>query len=207
MRLLAPELTLERRNRAALEGALDRFCCASLPRGEAVAAIDRVASLLAQSTPELARADIVVPVLRAGLAMFASVDAAAGYVDTAFAVYRRTNAGAVGTWTPARTFPDARHAVVVDVIAASGGTVEQVLRDLPTYAPSVQRISLLLCFATPQALARVALASRIPVDATVGRLCQGVDPNGYVIPPTHGDAGEKLYAANPSATASTSPAS
>jgi uracil phosphoribosyltransferase len=178
-----------------LEVTLDAFCCATAGRSQATASIAAATKIIAAATPRLAEIDLVVPIARAGLAMLSSVDLATGYLDTLFAICRRGKVGVSCTWTPPALVTNARHPAVLDVVAATGRTVELVIGSLHERLADLRSITVLVCFATPDALDALTAATRVPTCVVIGRLCDGVDSEGYIIPATHGDAGDKLFGA------------
>ncbi len=178
---------------AELDAALERFCRCRTGRAEALDAIASATAAMTPAVPALDSVDLVVPVLRAGLSMLPAADIACGFPDVAFAVCRRTAGEVVCTWAPAQASVGAEHVLILDVILATGRTLKRVIGDLVGRAPSPRLISVLVCFATHEGLARAIEGADVEVSATIGRFCEGVDPDGYVIPPTNGDAGDKLF--------------
>lgn len=183
---------------ARLAARLHGFSQPGIDRAGATQAIYSATTILAAATPQLDRVDLMVPIARAGLAMLPPADAATGYVNTLFAICRRRGSVDVNcVWTPPNAATRSRHAVILDVVAATGRTINVVTASLRERAPVLESITLLLCFATPDALETISVATEVPVCAVVGRLCDGVDAGGYVLPTTNGDAGDKLFGALP----------
>jgi uracil phosphoribosyltransferase len=183
-----------------LRAALSSFAQPGIDRSDAMRAIAVATRILVESCPDADSVDLLVPVLRAGLAMFPVADALVGYVDVWFSICKRTDGGVDCDWTRAAIGTRPRHAMVLDVIAARGDTVVAVAEELTAKVSSLERISSLVCFATPEALEQISAAASVPVCMTVGSLCDSVDADGYVVPSTNGDAGDKLFARSSSRT-------
>lgn len=155
--------------------------------------IESATSILAGALPREHEVDLVVPIARAGFAMLRPTDEATGYVDTMFAIARRSRTGVDCSWTPPDQVLLSRHALLLDVVAATGETLAVVTTELCDRVPTLRSITALLCFATRNALDAMSAAATVPTVAIVGRMCEGVDARGYVIPATNGDSGDKLF--------------
>lgn len=176
-----------------LQTALDDFCRPSVGRSTATDAVEAIAEILLQRTPGIGAVDLLVPIARAGLALLRPADIATRYADVLFSMCRRTSAGITMTWSPPRIADRATNALILDIVTATGGTLDVVVPALRRQAPSLRSITIVTCFATPEALERLATHDRGDLVVVVGRVCGGVDADGYVWPPTNGDTGDKLF--------------
>jgi uracil phosphoribosyltransferase len=142
---------------------------------------------------ELGDTPLLVPILRAGLAMWPAADAHFGHPRTAFAVARKTK----GTDHVELSFssgldrPPATGLLMLDTVSATGDTVVYTASALRTLHREIP-ISALVCYASPQAIASIEKA-RALTRLYVAVRSEGVDPQGWLLPKIGGDAGEKLY--------------
>jgi len=135
----------------------------------------------------------LVPVLRAGAAMWPVANRLMGMPETRFVVGRRDpRTHTVDLrWTSSSTDWGAG-AVVLDPILARGDTLTAVCRTL--YEMGAPAVSALVCYAAPQGILRLRrefrasdLRLRVAVAGT------GLTGDGFVLPITHGDMGDKLF--------------
>jgi len=184
---------IDDRNNMIVEG-VKAFSEVGLQRSLARHQIDTITRrALEELGALLPRPEILVPVARAGVAMWQAADNHFQYPETAFAISRKTKgttqvdvtvtAGLVGT--------RARDILMLDTVAATGDTVLAVAEALRAIAPNA-RIYALICYASPEAIHRIQEADSLH-HLAVAVQSMGVDPFGWLLPKIGGDAGDKLF--------------
>ena len=91
--------------------------------------------------------------------------------------------------------PGEQQCLVLDTVLATGDTVLRLCDDLWKASLEKNRraqVVVLCCYASPEALARIAAHSAV-VSIFVARQADTVDEQGYLVPYTHGDMGDKLF--------------
>lgn len=136
--------------------------------------------------------DALCPILRAGLPFAVGISRYYPGAHVA-AIHARRLRGrdrvAIERMGPLR---DGTTVLLIDTIGATGSTLVAVSGAI---REDYQRMRILAisAYASPMAVERVLACGTVD-DYIVGRLADGVDTDGYLYPPTHGDAGDKLYA-------------
>ena len=152
---------------------------------------DMGASLGQRLRSESVQFDYLCPILRAGLPLAVGLSRHFPYVEVAPIHARRefnTQTIAVERIAAIR---DGSTLLLVDTIAATGGTLVTLGRLLKQEWEGL-RLLVAVGYASPTALER--LESSDVFDSTwVGRIADGVDAQGYLFPATHGDAGDKMF--------------
>jgi uracil phosphoribosyltransferase len=136
--------------------------------------------------------DTLCPILRAGLPFAVGISRHYPGAHVA-AIHARRLGGrdrvAIERMGPLR---DGATILLIDTIGATGSTLVAVSGAIREDYPRM-RILAISAYASPTAVERVLACGTVD-DYIVGRLADGVDADGYLYPPTHGDAGDKLYA-------------
>ncbi len=138
---------------------------------------------------------LLVPVLRAGLAMWGEANAYFGVPETSFLMGQKekgTNRATV-VWAKKNEL-DGKQVVILDPIIATGDTLIEVCKGITDSFPTAEppQLTVLACYAAPEGVNAV-LSNTENVDLVVGCMAETVDTNGYLVPPTHGDMGDKLF--------------
>ncbi|QYF94327.1 hypothetical protein KY495_03665 [Massilia sp. PAMC28688] len=81
--------------------------------------------------------------------------------------------------------------LLIDTVTATGKTLSYLAKEIQRHQPGC-RIIATVAYASPQALTLLERESVID-HMWVGHLSDSVDSNGYLIPPTNGDTGDKLF--------------
>lgn len=140
---------------------------------------------------------LLVPVLRAGLAMWDEANEFFGFPETSF-VWGKKEKGtdrASVLW-PKRNSIDDKQIIVLDPIIATGDTLLQVCTTITEFSTKIPSLKVLSCYAAPQGVQAV-LDKTNNVDLIVGCMAKTVGADGYLIPPTNGDMGDKLFGSVP----------
>jgi uracil phosphoribosyltransferase len=138
---------------------------------------------------------VLVPVLRAGMAMWPA--AAAYFPDnvTALVASSKVKGSAVVTTEWLKSTPMAgADIVVLDPIIASGDTVVRVCIEALRRYEQPRSITVAACYASPEGVA-VVQAKCSAARLAVGCMSESVGADGYVIPRINGDMGDKLFGA------------
>lgn len=85
-----------------------------------------------------------------------------------------------------------RRIVILDTILATGDTILKLCDELSDIGGPERYITVLCCYASPQALTAVA-DHRGVHSIFVAHQAETVDDDGYLIPYTNGDLGDKLF--------------
>ena len=94
------------------------------------------------------------------------------------------------------TISNERRLVILDTVLATGATVLKLCDELSNTVGSERKITVLCCYASPQALAAVA-NHRALHSVIVAHEADTVDDKGYLVPYTNGDVGDKLFGNKP----------
>ncbi|WP_394828671.1 HAD hydrolase-like protein [Pendulispora albinea] len=171
---------------------LRAFCQADIPRHKAQQMISSMTRhLLTSPHAELARPELLVPIARAGMAMWPIANSHFGGPPSCFAIGKKekgSNKVDVQTSTGLRA--DTRHVLVLDTVSATGDTVVATAAALRERLPGA-RIEAAICYAAPEAVETI-LASNAVDRLVVGVRATGCDA-GWLVPRIQGDAGEKLF--------------
>lgn len=176
---------------ARIRANVGAFCRPALPRAGAWDAIANASmALLEVAFPERGSQVVLAPVLRSGLAM---LDVARRHFGgpTIWPVVATRAMLKSGTSPEFLRTADARGdmVLILDPIVATGATLLSVISELQR---ETARMAVCCCYAAPEGLQRIAAAFPA-VTIHVGVLAEGVDSTGYLVPATHGDAGDKLF--------------
>lgn len=140
---------------------------------------------------------LLVPVLRAGLSMWDEANEFFGFPETSF-VWGKKEKGTdrASVFWPKRNSIDNKQIIVLDPIIATGDTLLQVCRTITEFSTKISSFKVLSCYAAPQG-AQAVLDKTNNVDLVVGCVAKTVGADGYLIPPTNGDMGDKLFGSIP----------
>ena len=161
-----------------------------------------VRAFLDAEHPPITTQVTLIPVLRAGLPMYVAASPLLPNSDTAL-VQCFNDKSAQGpssvrvNWmgtSPIEakrrdTTSMERHLVILDTILATGDTVLRLCDELSDLEAQV---TVLCCYASPQALAAIA-GHEVVHSIFVAHQADTVDENGYLVPYTNGDVGDKLF--------------
>jgi len=167
-------------------------------RTKVQACVSRITGVLLRATFIERRPEqtLLIPILRAGLAMWGAANAFLGHPATCFVhaskVKSSTNVVVSCADELDRIDQTLSLIVVLDTIVANGDTAIAVCRELESVKSRDCAVTLLSCYAAPDGVDRVLRRTRVSRLA-VGCLADGVDGEGYLIPPTRGDLGDKLF--------------
>ena len=176
---------------ALVAAELEHLCRPDVSRRRASSAVQRITVSLATQLRPTAP-PVLVPVLRAGAAMLPAASTVLDYpqVCWARAAKNKTARTVQVAWHSAgRINPDA--AVILDVVLARGDTIVALVRHLRHHGYQ-GTVHVLACYAAPEGVDQVLTADQ-QVHLIIGQLADSVDAAGYVVPPTYGDIGSKLY--------------
>lgn len=157
-------------------------------------AISGITRELLNATVEQSQRDVLlVPVLRAGVAMWSVANEFFGFPETSF-VWGKKEKGtdrASILW-PKRNVMDDRHVLIFDPIIATGDTLVQVSESIVDTMQGASSFTVFSCYAAPEGVQAVLDKTR-NINLVVGCMAETVDENGYLLPLTHGDMGDKLF--------------
>lgn len=150
--------------------------------------------LLPEAFPVALQAPVVlVPVLRAGVAMWATAADFFPDATTAFVTCSKSKGttDVAITWHKTSPTPKA-HVVILDTVLASGDTVASVCAEALARFEPLRELTVLTCYAAPEGVSRVL--DRCP-RARVFAAClsETVGADGYLVPRINGDMGDKLF--------------
>ncbi|KAL8831863.1 MAG: hypothetical protein Q9191_000615 [Dirinaria sp. TL-2023a] len=147
----------------------------------------------------------LIPVLRAGLPMYVAASPIFPNSDTALVQCSKDKSthghdsvrvewmGTNPTEAALRpAFSKERRMVILDTILATGDTLLKFCDELLDIDGPERHITVLCCYASPQALAAVA-HHRAVHSVFVAHEAETVDDDGYLVPYTNGDVGDKLF--------------
>lgn len=174
--------------------SLRRFCDPRISRADARTEVETITrSALSRFTGFFSAAPLLLPVARAGMAMWSAADAHFNQPVSAFVIARKKK----GTKMVDLAFSSGIGAATVheilmlDTVAATGDTIASVARELRRMKPET-RISALVCYASPEAIAEMGGCEALDRLGVAVR-SESVDPLGWLLPKIGGDAGDKLY--------------
>lgn len=140
------------------------------------------------------RRPLLVPILRAGAAMWGAANAYFNSPETSF-VFAEKKKGThqVDSWWPKKSDFIDRDVIILDPIIATGDTVRHVCSHVMSFVGDQRkpRLTVIACYAAREGMQNI-LAST-PVDIFAACVAEGVTPTGYLIPSTNGDLGDKLF--------------
>jgi uracil phosphoribosyltransferase len=134
---------------------------------------------------------LLIPIIRAGMAMWPSANRLFPFSATSFALATKKK-GTNEVSARLSTLPSScKEVLLLDTVIATGDTVNEVAMQLrrDLHGPS---ITICTCYASPEGLAAIERAGLVDT-SIVGVQSQTVDRSGYLIPLINGDAGEKLF--------------
>ena len=82
--------------------------------------------------------------------------------------------------------------VILDTVMATGATVVRLCDELSSIPGLRNQVTILSCYASPQAIAAVAVHPAVH-SIFVAHRADTVDEHGYLVPYTNGDMGDKLF--------------
>ena len=175
-------------------GPMRRFCNPEITRVNARQEVEHMTSAALDTFGGFfGDAPTLLPILRAGMAMWSAADAHFGHPHSSFVVARKTK----GTTHVDLSFSSGLDAVpdsgilMLDTVSATGDTIVSVARAL-RQKHSRAPISALICYASPEAISTI-VSCRVLTRLGVAVRSVGVDPQGWLLPKIGGDAGDKLY--------------
>lgn len=150
------------------------------------------AALVGEVYELLADGVVLVPVLRAGLAMWITVNDILACPECSFVLADRLpdTFDVSVVWPKPRNITGKR-VVLLDPIIATGSTLSAVCARLKKKG-TPGSLLVLSCYAAPEGI-RVALNEHDDLQICVGCLAKTVGGDGRVVPLTHGDMGDKLF--------------
>ena len=89
-----------------------------------------------------------------------------------------------------------RRLIILDSILATGATLLKLCDEISILGGSEVQVTVLCCYASPQALAAIA-DHEIVHSIVVAHRADTVDEHGYLVPYTNGDLGDKLFGKKP----------
>jgi len=139
---------------------------------------------------------ILLPVLRAAIAMWPVMNREFHSPVTHFCVGDKVKGTDRVDFMWLKTPPHrgrGANVVILDTVVATGDTILRLLHDLEERnILEGNSLHLLSCYASPIALERIG-SKNVLRSIIVGVVSEGVDSDGYLIPRTNGDIGEKLF--------------
>lgn len=150
--------------------------------------------LLTASFEQQGQDVLLMPVMRAGMAMWDTANEYFGYPETSFlwgTKEKGTDRASV-IWLKQNNLD--KKIVILDPIIATGDTIVQAYANIIAHSEGTPSITVLSCYAAPQGIQSV-LDKTQNIDLIVGCMAQSVGLDGYLIPPTNGDMGDKLFGA------------
>lgn len=193
-RWLADVASTDHDHRAAtLLLSLTRLSRRDATRADVRQAVKTIASAVVQEGISVSEDLVLVPIMRAGVAMLDVALDAAPHASTLFVVSTKTKGTdeVALTWLKHEAAPR-RDVVVLDTVIASGDTIVEVCTELARRVEPMSQLRILTCYASPEGVARIL--ARVPrAQLLVGCLSETVGNDGYVIPRINGDMGDKLY--------------
>lgn len=173
---------------------LRRLCQPGASRRQVNAAASTIAAALADTidTTTMPSPPVLVPILRAGAAMLPGASETLDHPQVCFVRCTKDKTRR----SVQVTFDSAAHlapgsCILLDVVVARGDTIAAVIRHLHA-AGYRGRTRLITCYAAPEGITHL-LNIDADLQVHVGAYAHHVDPHGYLVPPTHGDMGNKLY--------------
>lgn len=157
--------------------------------------------LLRDRLDDTLRSPTLVPILRAGLAMWPAANAIFDAPPTAPVLgSKRKGTGEVALTWPGGAPPHGLSAcLLLDTVTATGDTMNAAARALRDANPDVILYAA-VCYASPEAVSAIRREAAIDT-LIVGVLSRTVDADGYLVPKINGDAGDKLYGGSSPAAA------
>jgi uracil phosphoribosyltransferase len=138
---------------------------------------------------------LLIPVLRAGMAMWTSANHYFNYPESLFITCRKnkgTNKVISSISMSLSVVIEPKNIIIFDTVAATGDTLCHLVKELAKYTNSKHQVHIATCFISPEALNNLRINSSVDSISTVF-LMEGVRPDGYLIPYLGGDVGDKLY--------------
>lgn len=168
------KLTLKKASRKTTYESIQAITCALVPEILNDIALDTLT---------------LVPVLRGGLAMWTTLYASLNAPSTCFSWCRKNKGTREVSLTWLTEKPDPDHVIMlVDTVIATGDTIIKLVSSLDSHF----EIYIASCYVSPEAIEQIAKAEAVK-KVYCGIVSVSVDDNGFLIPPTHGDIGDKLF--------------
>lgn len=181
---------------AEFQGLLREFSRPDIRRGEAQRVVRRMTNmLLAGRFGGLSADDVLlIPVLRAGMAMWTEANEFFGGPESCFILCSKKK----GTrdvevlWPSVPSFGE-KAVLVLDTVIATGDTITAVCgRIREARGGAAAELHVVSCYVSPEGIAAM-VASRLGAKLAAGAVSETVDPAGYLVPRINGDAGDKLF--------------
>jgi uracil phosphoribosyltransferase len=137
---------------------------------------------------------IVVPILRAGLALMEGVQSVlplASVYHVGFARNEETLEASCYLNKLPDTLPPDTHVLISEPMLATGGTIMTAMADLVSRGISVDKIRIVSVVTSPPALQKLADAYPT-LNVYAATIDEGLDENGYIVPGL-GDAGDRTF--------------
>lgn len=173
-----------------LNNFMQRYCA----RTQAQAIVAKLTTILMEKFFKYNNDDMVLmPILRAGMAMWTSANHFFNSPESIFITCRKNKGTNKVTATAQLQNPiKAKSILILDTVAATGDTLCHVVAQLAKHLIPNQNIEIATCFASPAAINKIRSSSVVNKLSTVFTM-KGVDAQGYLIPNLGGDVGDKLY--------------
>lgn len=178
-----------------LQELLSSFMQCSCTRAHAQVIVAKLTTLLLEKFFRFNKQDdiLLVPILRAGMAMWSSANQFFNSPESIFITCRKNKGAHEVTAMPALKNPvNAKSILILDTVAATGDTLCHIVDQFAKNAVTNQAIEIATCFASPIAIEKISSSTMVKKLSTVF-IMKGVDEQGYLIPNLGGDVGDKLY--------------
>lgn len=176
-----------------IKSEFETFCVSDVSRISARNAISSVTkNALELFKDHINNPDALVPVARAGMAMWEMVDNEFDAPATSFAIAKKVK----GTKSVTVTFStglsgNLQRLMILDTVSATGDTIVKVGKELQEAYPQAT-LDVFLCYASPEAMESIEQSGYFDTVLVAVRSTT-VDAAGWLIPKINGDAGDKLY--------------
>lgn len=138
------------------------------------------------------RAQIIMPVLRAGIPMWQQANITMDYPESAFISCRRNKAqGMVEVSWHSRPSLTNKDVYVLDTLIATGSTTEAVYDQIIDHDDTFHSLNIVSCYCAPEGINELAAKERID-RLYVGIIGERTNDKGYIVPLV-GDAGDKAF--------------
>jgi uracil phosphoribosyltransferase len=177
-----------------LRECLDAFSNAQIDRREAQVQISSMTEIILQQRFRAFASErvLLVPVLRAGAAMWLAANRFFGEPACAFAVAAKHKGTSETAVTLSTVSGSSRcQVIVLDPVVATGDTICAVTKLIAAELPESE-IHVVACYGSPEAVENIDRNAKA-TSLTIGLLAKTVDQSGYLVPKINGDCGEKLF--------------
>lgn len=172
---------------------LAQFSKKSISKSEAVKIVSKMTEHIFEHT-SLDGSVILIPILRAGIAMWQAAVTRFNNAESAFPTCNKNKGTSqVDIVWPAYPKFFGKRVILLDVVSATGDTINAVFHEILKRCPSLKgKVEVACCYISPEAV------QAIRTNPAIGQMhifctSKTVDKNGYLIPSTQGDVGDKLF--------------